>query len=266
MSDAALLLRKSLGARKPQMALILGSGLGPIAEDITDPLFIPYRDLPGFPSGNVAGHEGRVVAGRLHDREILLFQGRAHYYEHGKADIMKPVIQALKALGIEQLILTNAAGSLRPEMGAGSVMLLTDHLNLTGVSPLFGEKGNARFVDMIDAYDPGLRARFRIAARHENLELHEGVYAWLSGPQFETPAEIRMIAKLGGDAVGMSTVPEVILARHAGIKVAALSIITNLGAGMTKGALSHYQTMEQANLALEKVRVLLKAFFFNHSS
>jgi len=260
MTDTSSLLRQHLGELKPKIAMILGSGLGPIAEDVSEPVFIPYAMLPGFPSGNVAGHAGRLVAGKLHGTDVLIFQGRAHYYEHGKADIMKPALQAIKNIGVETLILTNASGSLRQEMAPGSVMLITDHMNLTGASPLFGESGNDRFVDMIDAYDAALRTHFLKVAKSKNITLYEGIYCWLSGPQFETPAEIRMVQKLGGDAVGMSTVPEVIMARHLKMKVAALSIITNLGAGMTAEGLSHQQTMQQAGLALEKVRQLLHAF------
>lgn len=260
MKNAAEILSDRMKGITPKVALILGSGLGPIAEEVEGPRFIPYADLPGFPSGNVAGHAGQLVIGKLHGKEILIFQGRAHYYEHGRADIMKPALQALKAIGIETLLLTNAAGSLKEEMGPGSVMLINDHLNLTGVSPLFGEKGNDRFVDMVDAYDPSLRRQFLEIAKKEKVNLHQGVYCWFAGPQFETPAEIRMAQKLGGDAVGMSTVPEVIMARHLGMKVVALSIITNLGAGMSDVKLSHHQTMEQAKGALDKMRQLLNHF------
>ena len=261
MSGAGNILKARLASLRPTIALILGSGLGPIADEIENPLLIPYADLPGFPEGNVAGHAGRLVAGRFGAVDVLIFQGRAHYYEHGKADIMKPALRALKEVGVETLLLTNAAGSLNKDMGPGSVMLITDHLNLTGVSPLFGEKGNERFVDMVDAYDPALRDRFLTIAKAQQIDLHQGVYCWFSGPQFETPAEIRMAQRLGGNAVGMSTVPEVIMGRHLGMKIAALSIITNLGAGMSEEGLSHHQTMTQASLALEKMRRLFRAFF-----
>ena len=172
---------------------------------------------------------------------------------------MKEVIRTLKAIGCETIILTNAAGSLLEAAEPGAVIMLNDHINLAGVSPLFGESGNSRFVDMVDAYDPAIREKLSKIAADKGIELHEGVYAWMCGPHFETPAEIQMIKTLGGHAVGMSTVPEVILAREADMKVAALSIVTNMAAGMSKTELSHEQTMDNAADGARKVQTLITA-------
>ncbi|MGH3037264.1 MAG: purine-nucleoside phosphorylase, partial [Gaiellaceae bacterium] len=209
---------------------VLGSGLGPLADDVAEPVILPYAELPGFPEAGVAGHAGRLVLGRVGETPVALMQGRAHLYENGRPDGMNAAVQALAEIGCRMLVLTNAAGSLDPELAPGSVMLVSDHIGLTGVSPLFGESGTERFVDMVDAYSPRLRERLRELAARLGIELREGVYVWFSGPQFETPAEIRAAKILGGTAVGMSTVPEVILARRAGLEVAALSVITNLAA------------------------------------
>tara|TARA_R110002072_G_scaffold11431_30_gene51732 strand:+ start:4531 stop:5382 length:852 start_codon:yes stop_codon:yes gene_type:complete len=253
---AAIILDRA--AAFPRVALVLGSGLGPFAQQVTEAVTIPYGDLPGFPGTGVVGHAGRLLLGRVGKLPIAVMQGRAHYYEAGNAKAMAVPIRALAAAGCTTLVLTNAAGSLRPEAGPGSVMLLSDHINFTGVSPLWGQQGNARFVDMSAAYDADLQALFTASAATTGLDLHQGVYMWFSGPNFETPAEIRAAKILGADAVGMSTVPEVILARYAGLKVAALSIITNYGAGMNATPLSHQQTMTHAGRAAEAVSSLLR--------
>ncbi len=201
------------------------------------------------------------MLGRIGGTPVAVLQGRAHYYEHGRADAMKVAVRTLARLGCETLICTNSAGSLRREMGPGSVMLVTDHINFAGQSPLFGETGNDRFVDMV-----GRVRSARCAAAHatsrprSGITLHKGVYIWFAGPTFETPAEIRAAERLGADAVGMSTVPEVILARHAGMKVAALSVITNFAAGMSDEKLSHEATLATSRLAADAVRRLLNEF------
>lgn len=187
-------------------------------------------------------------------------QGRAHYYERGRADGMNLALATLKALGCRRLILTNAAGSLDPEVGPGRLMLLRDHINFAGVSPLFGLAGNERFVDLVDAYDPAARRRIREVAERLDIPLAEGVYVWFCGPHFETPAEIRAAQFLGGDAVGMSTVPEVIVARLLGLEVTALSMITNLAAGLSEERLSHEHTVKHATAAAGDLRHLLTAF------
>lgn len=257
MSDAARIITAAKPGFKPKVGVILGSGLGPMAQDVMEATTIEYRDLPGFPRPSVEGHAGRLSLGRIGKTPVAMLQGRAHYYEHGRLDAMKVPVRTLHAIGCEALILTNAGGSLDPAMGPGSVMLITDHINLIQASPLFDETGNSRFVDMVGAYDAGLRRRAHDAAQAAGVTLHEGTYVWFSGPQFETPAEIRFARMIGGTAVGMSTVPEVILARQAGMKVAGFSIITNLGAGMSNTPLSHEQTMNVAEGAATELRRLL---------
>ena len=243
------------------MAVVLGSGLGGLADSLQGATVIPYAELPGFPQPAVAGHAGRLILGEAGGLPLALLQGRGHFYESGRADAMRPAIDALARLGCPALLLTCAAGSLRAEVGPGSIVMLTDHINFNGPSPLIGEPGTRRFVDMTEAYDPGLRGQLQRAAKSAGVPLHEGVYAWFGGPQFETPAEIRAVRALGADMVGMSVVPETILARHAGLKVAALAVITNLGAGMTAGALDHRQTLDNAGRATADLARLLDAFF-----
>lgn len=259
MKQAIDRLVERLDGRTPDLALVLGSGLGSLAGEVEDAVRISYDELPGFPQSGVTGHAGEVVAGRLAGAEVLILSGRAHYYEHGNAAAMRPVLETLAGIGIGRLLLTNAAGSLREEMTPGSVMLITDHINFSGTNPLFGEPTDRRFVGMTEAYDPELRAGLKRAAEATGTHLHEGVYMWFSGPSFETPAEIRMARVLGADAVGMSTVPEVILARFLGLRVAACSVITNLAAGMTGQELSHDETKEVAPLGGRRLAAILRA-------
>lgn len=258
MTTAADVLAERLEGLAPALAIVLGSGLGPMAAEVEDAVRVPYGDLPGFPRSGVTGHAGEVVAGTLAGRPVLLLAGRAHYYEHGDAAVMRPVLETLAGIGISKLILTNAAGSLKPEIPAGSVMLVTDHINFSGSNPLFGEPTERRFVDMSRAYDAGLSEALEKAAAATGTTLHKGVYMWFSGPSFETPAEIRMARLLGADAVGMSTVPEVILARFLGLRVAACSVITNLGAGMTGNELSHDETKDVAPLGGRQLSAVLR--------
>lgn len=257
MTDAARIIAAARPGFRPRVGVILGSGLGPMAQDVADATVIEYRDLPGFPQPSVEGHAGRLSLGKIGGTPVAVLQGRGHFYEHGRADVMKVPVRALHAIGCEALILTNAGGSLDPAMGPGSVMMITDHITLVQASPLYDETGNSRFVDMVGAYDADLQRRARDAAGASGVALHEGVYVWFSGPQFETPAEVRFARMIGGTAVGMSTVPEVILARQAGLKVAGFSIITNLGAGMSDAPLSHEQTMTVAAGAAVELRRLL---------
>jgi purine nucleotide phosphorylase len=233
----------------PRFGVVLGSGLGRFAEQVRALATIDYTALPGFPPTRVGGHAGRLVLGHIGPTPVAVLHGRAHYYEHGRADAMKVPIRVLARLGCESMLLTNAAGSLHREMPAGSVMAITDHINFTGVSPLFDEPRDDRFIDMSAAYDSALRERLHQVATASGIVLHDGVYIWFAGPSFETPAEIRAAARLGADAVGMSTVPEVVLARHAGMKVAALSTITNLAAGLSPVPLTHILTLEVARQA-----------------
>ena len=261
MKEAIDLLVERLDGLAPQAALVLGSGLGVLAGEVEDAVRIPYADLPGFPASGVTGHAGEVVAGRFGGKPALMLAGRAHYYEHGDAAVMRPVIETLAGIGVARLILTNAAGSLDPEMLPGSVMLVTDHINFSGSNPLFGEPTDRRFVGLTEAYDAGLRAAIERAAGAADIHLHKGVYMWFSGPSFETPAEIRMARVMGADAVGMSTVPEVILARFYGLKVAACSVVTNLAAGMTGAELSHQETKDMAPLGGARLASVLRKVF-----
>jgi len=259
MTDAVARIVERLAGLAPRTALVLGSGLGSLVDEVEDQTRIPYADLPGFPKSGVTGHAGELVAGRLSGTPVLMLSGRAHYYEHGNAAAMRPALETLQGVGIERLFLTNAAGSLDPAMGPGSIMLVTDHINFSGTNPLFGETSDARFVGLTEAYDAEMRTAFEAAAKATGTEFHSGVYMWFSGPSFETPAEIRMARLLGADAVGMSTVPEVILARFLGLRVAACSVITNLAAGMTGAELSHQETKDMAPLGGRRLATVLKA-------
>lgn len=256
------LIRTRAGDAPVRLGLILGSGLGHIAHQV-DGVAIPYADLPGFPHVGVSGHNPNLHVGLLAGVRVAVFGAREHYYESGNPRAMLPALQALKGLGATDLILTNAAGSLRADIPPGDLMLLSDHINYNGLNPLIGEKTDARFVPMTDAHDPGLRAALKDAAAREGIALPEGVYCWYSGPSFETPAEIRMLKLIGGDAVGMSTVPEVILARFLGLKVAAISTITNMAAGMSDEQISHEHTKTMAPLGAAKLERILKEFLRN---
>jgi purine-nucleoside phosphorylase len=246
---SARTLQERCGGRVPRIAVLLGSGWRVLGDALVPRVEIDYAELPAFPVLGVAGHTGRVRAGLLGGAEVLLLSGRKHTYEDGDAAAMKGVIRTLAAAGVRALVQTNAAGSLDPAMPPGSLMCLDDHLNIVQRSPLHGEPGNERFVDMARAYDPALAAAADAAAAACGVPLHHGVYAWVLGPQFETPAEIRMLQRLGAQAVGMSTVPETILARHAGLKVLALSMITNMGCGLSAERLSHAHTLASAEAA-----------------
>ncbi len=240
----------------PKTAFVLGSGLGGLVESVEDQIRISYAELDGFPESGVTGHAGELIAGTLSGKPVLMLSGRSHYYENGDAAVMRPSLEILHGLGIENLILTNSAGSLREDVPPGSIMLITDHINFSGTNPLIGEETDARFVGMTSAYDEKICDALRSAAAETDTTLSEGVYMWFSGPSFETPAEIRMAKTFGADAVGMSTVPEVIIARFLGMNCAACSVITNLGAGMTGDELSHDETKHmapQGGRALAKV-------------
>ena len=258
-AEAAALIRERAGAEPPSLGLILGSGLGHLA-DAVEGASIPYDELPGFPHAGVSGHAPRLVVGDLEGARVAVLGGRAHYYERGDAAAMRVPLETLRALGCGALILTNAAGSLRADMPTGSLMMLADHINFSGLNPLIGEASEARFVPMGDAYDPRLRAGLRAAAQACGVDLPEGVYAWYSGPSFETPAEIRAIRTLGADAVGMSTVPEVILARFLGLRVAAVSVVTNMAAGLSDEALGHEHTKAMAPLGAAKLERVLRGW------
>lgn len=257
MTAATDLLKARLADLSPRYGIVLGSGLGSLVEAVVDPVRISYADIPGFPVSAVSGHAGELVAGKIGGVPVIVLSGRVHFYERGDANAMRTPIETLKALGVETLILTNSAGSLREDLPPGSVMQITDHINFSGTSPLIGVDSDERFVGLTSAYDPALVERMRAAAIKLDIPLGSGVYMWFSGPNFETPAEIRMARVLGADAVGMSTVPEVILARFFGLKVAAASVITNFGAGMTGGELSHHETKDMAPIGGRRLASIL---------
>ena len=257
--EAADLVRTRAGTEPVAIGLVLGSGLGHLAAAV-DGVAIDYADLEGFPDAGVSGHDPKLVVGDLEGVRVAVFGGRAHYYERGDAAAMRPPLETLAALGATRLILTNAAGSFRPDIPPGALMLIADHINYSGLNPLIGEPSDRRFVAMADAYSPSLRRALRAAAEAEDVALPEGVYAWYSGPSFETPAEIRALRVLGADAVGMSTVPEVILARFLGLEVAAISTITNMAAGLSDERLSHEHTKAMAPLGAAKLERLLRRF------
>jgi xanthosine phosphorylase len=234
--EAGRVLASRAGA-PPRVGVVLGSGLGMVAEAVREPIRVPYEELPGFPRPTVAGHGGNVVLGVIGGVPLALLQGRAHVYEGGDLDEVRTPVRALKAAGAEILVLTNAAGSLRPEVAPGQLMLITDHINLSGTNVLAGPNDDEL-----------------------GIGLAEGVYLAVQGPSFETPAEIRAFRTLGADAVGMSTVHETILARHCGLRVAALSAITNLAEGMSESPLSHDQTLRDAARAAENLAPLLVRF------
>jgi xanthosine phosphorylase len=247
----------------PRVGIVLGSGLGAVADAVANPVVVGYEDLPRFPRPTVRGHAGRAVLGTISGVPVTVLQGRAHLYEGGDLDALRTPVRALRAAGASILVLTNAAGSLRPSVGPGSLMAITDHINLTGVNVLMGPNDDAigpRFPSLRDAYDPALLQLLRESAREVGVELAEGVYLAVSGPSFETPAEIRAYGVLGADAVGMSTVQETILARHCGLRVAAVSVITNLAEGMSDEPLSHEETLRAAETGAGDLSRLLLEF------
>jgi purine-nucleoside phosphorylase len=266
--EAALhAIRERLPANDPgpEVFGILGSGLGFLADAVTSPLSIPFAEVPGFPSAAVAGHAGRLVYGEIEGRRVLLQAGRFHFYEgHAPETVVAPVRLAA-ALGAKTLLVTNAAGGVNPAFGPGTLMLIEDHLNLMGRNPLVGGvvSGEPRFPDMTAAYDPELRALAQTCAARLKIQLEAGVYAAVSGPSYETPAEVRMIGRLGGDAVGMSTVPEVIVARAVGLRVLGISLITNPGAGISPTPLSHAEVLEAGAAAAPRMEALVREILRN---
>lgn len=256
-------IKHRIGSFHPEVAIILGSGLGNFGEEINDKIIIPYSEIEGFPTSTVSGHQGRLIIGHLDGKDVLCMQGRIHLYEGHQPQAINTIIKAFKLIGIEHLIVTNAAGSLHQEMPAGSLMLIKDHINLNIPSPLVGpndEQSGPRFPDMSDAYSLQIREHIKNISTKLNLKLFEGVYIMALGPCFETPAEIRAFQVLGADAVGMSTVPEVISAIHSGMKVLGLSVITNLGTGLSNKPQSHTETLEQANKASENLTKLIRTY------
>jgi purine-nucleoside phosphorylase len=259
--DAAAAALKAMGVNSlPPLAIVLGSGLGPFANEASDAIAVSYADIPGFPVPSVEGHAGRLVVGAIEGRRVALFQGRGHYYERGDANAMRVAIETFRSLGGQTLLLTNAAGGLNKEWVPPALVAIRDHINFAGANPLIGYSGADRFVPLTQAYDPVLIAELHEAARVSDIDLYDGVYMWFSGPSFETPAEIRAARVLGADLVGMSTVPEVILARRSDLRCAAVSVVTNYAAGLAGGDPSHEETQEVAAKASEQFKRLLRAF------
>lgn len=261
VEEAAAWIRGRTDAR-PEIGLILGSGLGVLAEAMKDATAIPYRDIPHFPVSTVEGHAGELVVGEAAGRPVVLMNGRFHLYEGHPVQAVAFPVHVMKALGVRTLVVTNAAGGVNTAFSPGDLMLIEDHLNLTGQNPLVGpndERIGPRFPDMSEAYSARLRELARATAEELGLRLVSGVYAGLLGPSYETPAEIRMLRTLGADAVGMSTVGEVIAARHAGLEVLGISCISNMAAGILPQPLSHREVLETAERVKERFLGLINA-------
>lgn len=259
---SARAVREAAGRRSPTNAIVLGSGLGGLADRIEDAVRIPFAKIPGFPEATVAGHEGAVIVGRIGACEVVALSGRFHMYEGHPAALAGFPVRVFHALGVRELFVSNAAGGISSKFKAGDLMVITDHINLMAANPLIGpvQTGETRFPDMTDAYDPALRAGLHAAAGKKGFELREGVYAGLLGPSYETRAEIQMLKGLGADAVGMSTVPEVIVARALGMRVAGVSCITNLAAGVTKEPVNHQEVLDTAARVSDKFQALVIEF------
>ncbi len=247
MFESSTNFLKSKLNQKPEIGLILGSGLGVLAEEIEEPIKIPYQEIPEFPVSTVEGHAGQLVYGTLRGKKVIAMQGRFHFYEGYSLDKVTFPVRVMRELGVSTIIVTNAAGGINESFEAGDLMLITDHINNMGTNPLIGENQphfGVRFPDMSEAYSKELRGVAKQVAEELKINLKEGVYVGNTGPSYETPAEIRMLRVWGGDAVGMSTVPEVIIARHAGMKVLGISCISNMAAGILDQPLTHDEVME----------------------
>lgn len=263
--ESAASILKKIGGVKPRAALILGSGLGALADQLMEnPTIIAYQDIPGFPQTTVQGHHGEMWFGDIQGVPVVCLRGRFHYYESGEFTKVTHFIRTLKALGCEQLLMTNAAGSMHVDRPPGDIMLMTDHINFMGSNPLIGPNDNDigdRFFSVNDIYNKTMREVFVNVAKEKHIKLHQGVYVAVTGPNYETPAEIRMFKQWGGDAVGMSTVPEALLAQHCGMKVGVLSQITNLAAGLSETPPSHEEVLLCAKEAAVKMVALFQGYF-----
>ena len=245
---------------EPEMGMILGSGLGDFADTLENRLVIPFTDIPDFPAATVPGHAGAFVFGTKHGKSVVCLQGRLHYYEGHPMSVLTMPVRIMAKLGVKTLLLTNAAGGVNKDYRPGDLMLITDHINYSGMNPLIGEHHESfgpRFPDVTDLYSSALRLKLKLAAVEAGIVLRQGVYMMFSGPSYETPAEIRMARILGADAVGMSTVPEAIVAAQCGIKCLGVSCITNLAAGVSPHKLSHQEVMETAAIAHDKFHSLV---------
>lgn len=248
---------------KPKIGLVLGSGLSSLSKQIQSPIHLSYEDLPGFPKISVDGHQGQLTMGFIHDTPIICLQGRKHHYEGQDSETVKTYVRTLKLLGCEYFIATNASGSIRPEVGPGSLMMITDHINFQGTNPLIGpndDRFGPRFYPLDDAYDKNLQKKLLEAAELETILLHQGVYVCVTGPHYETKAEIKAFSILGGDAVGMSTVPEVLVAKHCGMKIAVIASITNFATGLDTTSHSHEAVLKKAEASAEQLSRLIRRF------
>ncbi|HOE85062.1 MAG TPA: purine-nucleoside phosphorylase [Sphaerochaeta sp.] len=266
MQDAAMFITSRIGSEPIEIGMVLGSGLGDLAEELDDSVAISYKDIPHFPVSTVFGHKGRLVVGTLERKRVLCMQGRFHYYEgYGMDQVVFP-IQVMHALGITQLLVTNAAGGVNTTFRSGDLMLITDHIRLIADNPMRGpnyESLGERFFDMSNAYDEELSDLARREARNLGMELQEGIYMFFAGPSFETPAEVRAARILGADAVGMSTVPEAIAASHLQMKTLGISCITNMAAGILAQKLTHSEVMETGERVKERFTALVRAITRN---
>jgi xanthosine phosphorylase len=263
VEQAVKAVQAKIGNVKPKLALVAGSGLGSVADLLKNPVSISYADLPGFPAPGVHGHKGQLVFGEISGVPTIVLMGRIHVYEGEESWRLKVMIRTMRGLGCDFLFLTNAAGSMRLEVGAGELVMITDHINFMGGNPLVGpneDKFGPRFVDLEDCWDPELRSILRSCADETGIPLHEAVFAGWMGPAFETPAEIRMLTLMGAQTVGMSTVPDNIIARHCGLRVLGVSVITNLACGLSPKKLSHELTMAEAEKGAAKLIVLFEKF------
>ncbi|MDP3561196.1 MAG: purine-nucleoside phosphorylase [Legionellaceae bacterium] len=261
--QAAAQIKEKYPQLKPKIGIVLGSGLGSLAEQLDNTISIPYSELAGFPRGAVHGHAGKLVFGTLSGVEIVCLQGRAHAYEGNNHEVVKTYVRTLKLLGCEYFLATNAAGSLHEAMGPGELVVIKDHINLQPGNPLVGpndDEFGSRFYPLDNAYDSDLRHKFLQLAETNDITLHQGVYMAVLGPNYETAAEIRAFRLLGADVVGMSTVPEVLVATHCGMKVAVISTVTNYATGLNTSGHSHDAVVEMASLAAEKLNRLIKQF------
>src|SRR5690242_6257193 len=258
--EAAVRARTSL---VPEVGIVLGSGLGGLADDVVDPVSIPFAELPGWPAATAPGHVGRLLLGRLAGRPVVMLQGRFHLYEGNSAGLVVQPVLLFGRLGAKVVVLTNASGGLDPSFGPGTLMVIRDHLNMTGQNPLIGPNADSigeRFTDMTEAWSPRLRGRLHAAGAAEGVSLAEGVYVGLVGPNYETPAEVRLFAAQGGHAVGMSTVMECIAARWAGLEVCGVSLVTNAGAGYTGEPLSHEEVLAAGAEAGPRLARVIRRF------
>lgn len=253
-------IQEKLHGFVPDTAVILGSGLGDLAHIIESPIIIPYSDIPNFPRTTVAGHLGRLFFGKIGKHNVVCMQGRFHIYEGIDPFLIFKVMQLLKSLGVQNLIITNAAGSLNPDIPVGAIMMIKDHINMSGENPLISPDLETSFPDLSNAYDKNLRTRIKQIALENKIVLYEGVYIMVTGPNFETAAEIRMFQSFGADAIGMSTVPEVISAVHQGMNVVAFSIISNMGTGMSSDDIDHKNVLEVVQASCQSLQVIIRKF------